>query len=307
VRPAAVPLAPFPFSFMVGLALLGTAALGVAAATVGGSLGGVVRGQADALVTDAFAAAPAAGGPPVPAAAYVVLDAGDDRPLAAVDADERRPVGSLTKLMTAHLALDAGDPDHEVIVPPLDLAGDESQVGLEPGTVETRATLIRAALVASANDAADALAVDLGGDEASFVDRMNAEAERLGLDGTHYANAEGMDARGQFSTAGDVATLADELMDDAAFRGVVDDPSVTVDGVTHATTNDLLGTYPGAEGVKTGHTDDAGWCLAASAVRDGRRVIVVVLGAPTEEARNASATTLLDWAFSTGSTPVAGG
>jgi serine-type D-Ala-D-Ala carboxypeptidase (penicillin-binding protein 5/6) len=281
-----VSLTPFPFLFMVGLALLATAAASVTA---------VVAVDATRGGTDLFATA--TGVPPVAAAAYVVLDADTGRPLAAVDADERRPVGSLAKLMTAHLALQAGEPDRSVTVPDLDVAGDESQVGLVPGSVERRATLIEATLVASANDAARTLAVDVGGDEARFVAMMNDEAAALGLDDTRYANPVGLDDPDQWSTALDVAGLADRLMDDAAFRAVVDDPSVSVDDRDHASTNDLLGVYTGADGIKTGHTDDAGWCIAASATRDGRRVIVVVLGAPTEEARDGAATTLLDWAF----------
>ena len=290
--PAPVTLAPFPFTFMVGLALLAMTAVGVAATVASTVAVDATRGS-----TDLFALAE--GVPPVTAAAYVVLDAGTGRPLAAVDADERRPVGSLVKLMTAHLALQAGEPGHRVTVPALDIAGDESQVGLVPGEVQRRDTLLAATLVASANDAARALAVDVGGDEAHFVEMMNAEADALGLDDTRYANPTGVDDRDQWSTAHDVAVLADGLMDDAAFRALVDDQGVTVDARDHAATNDLLGTYAGADGIKTGHTDEAGWCLAASATRDGRRLIVVVLGTPSEHARDTAATTLLDWGFGT--------
>lgn len=272
---------------MMGLALLSIGAV-VAGATVATD---ATRGE-----THLFATATAEGVPPVPAAAYVVLDAESGEPLAAVDAAERRPVGSLVKLMTARLALRAGAPDHPVTIPEMDVAGDESQVGLVPGEVEPRSTLIAATLVASANDAARALAVDLGGDEHRFVRMMNEEAAALGLADTRYSDPSGLGGD-QWSTAHDVATLADLLMDDPAFRDVVDDHDVTVGARTHVTTNDLLGVYAGVDGVKTGHTEDAGWCLAASAERDGRRVIVVVLGAPTEGARDSAVTSLLDWAF----------
>ena len=281
-------LGVFPFSLMVGLALLAMGAVSVAATVVVGAS----RGE-----THLFAGSPTEDVPTVAASAYLVLDAETGQALAAVDADEHRPVGSLVKLMTAHLVLEAGAPDDPVTVPALDVGGDESQIGLVPGEVQRRDTLVAATLVASANDAARALAVDVGGDEAAFVEMMNAEAEDLGLDDTHYTDPAGIEDEGQWSTAHDVAVLADRLMDDAGFRALVDDPSVTVDGLAHPATNDLLGSYSGADGVKTGHTGGAGWCIAASATRDGRRVIVVVLGAPTEEARDASATTLLDWAF----------
>jgi D-alanyl-D-alanine carboxypeptidase len=152
-------------------------------------------------------------------------------------------------------------------------------------------------LVASANDAADTLARDVAGSEPAFVRRMNREAADLGLAGTTYADAEGLDAPGQHSTARDVAVLARDLLADPTFRQVVRQPAVSIDGHRLDATNDLLGRYPGADGVKTGHTDGAGWCLAASATRDGRRVIAVVLGAPSAEARDTSAAALLDWAF----------
>jgi D-alanyl-D-alanine carboxypeptidase (penicillin-binding protein 5/6) len=287
-----VTLTAFPFVLMVGLAMiaLGTVTVAVTVAS------GATRAE-----TDLFAVAPTGTAPPVAAEAYVVLDAETGLPLAMVDADERRPVGSLAKLMTAHLALEAGGPDEGVTVPALDVAGDESQVGLVPGEVQRRDTLVAATLVASGNDAARTLAVDLAGDEARFVEMMNAEAAALGLDDTHYADPSGLDDEDQWSTARDVAVLADRLMDDPGFRSVVDDRSVTVDARELPATNDLLGSYLGADGVKTGHTEGAGWCIAASATREGRRVIVVVLGTPTEEARDAAATTLLDWAFGSAS------
>jgi D-alanyl-D-alanine carboxypeptidase (penicillin-binding protein 5/6) len=281
-------LAGFPFSLMVGLAMLAMGAVAFAGAVVTGA----TRGE-----TDLFVRPPSGSAPTVAAEAYLVLDAETGRPLAEVAADERRPVGSLAKLMTAHLALEAGVPDDPVTVPVLDVGEDESQIGLVPGEVERRDTLIAATLVASANDAARSLAVDIAGDEARFVEMMNDEAAELGLDDTHYADPAGLTDEGQWSTARDVGALADRLMDDPGFRAVVDETGVTVDGRTHAATNDLLGTYGGADGVKTGHTDAAGWCIAASATRDGHRVIVVVLGAPNEDARDAAATALLDWAF----------
>ena len=127
---------------------------------------------------------------------------------------------------------------------------------------------------------------------------MNAEAAAAGLDATRYANPAGLDHPAQHSSAADVVRLARGLMQDTAFRNIVAAESTTIDGSRLPTTNDLLGAYPGADGIKTGYTDEAGWCLAASATRDGRRVIVVVLGAPTEHARDDAARALLDYGFS---------
>jgi D-alanyl-D-alanine carboxypeptidase len=228
----------------------------------------------------------------------MVVDGGTGRPLASFNADQPRPVASLTKLMTARLVLDAGDLDHTVTVPRLQMAGDESQAGLRPGDHVSRAGLLEAMLVASAGDAARALAVDVAGDERSFVRMMNTEAAAAGLDATRYANPDGLDDPAQHSSAADVAHLARDLMQDSTFRGIVAAGSTRLDGSELRTTNDLLGAYQGADGIKTGHTDEAGWCLAASATRGDRRIVVVVLGAPTEEARDAAATALLDYGFS---------
>jgi D-alanyl-D-alanine carboxypeptidase (penicillin-binding protein 5/6) len=200
--------------------------------------------------------------------------------------------------MTARLVLDAGPLEDTATVPPLQIAGDESQAGLEPGDHVSRDELLQAMLVASANDAARTLAVDVAGNEHSFVRMMNAEAAAAGLDTTRYANPDGLDDPAQHSSAADVARLARDLMRDPVFRQIVAAESTTLNGSELPTTNDLLGAYPGADGIKTGHTDEAGWCLAASATRDGRSIVAVVLGAPTEQARDDAARALLDYGFS---------
>lgn len=244
--------------------------------------------------------------PPIAAAAYVVLDGDTGETLASYNADQPRPVASLTKLMTARLVLDAGSLEDTATVPPLQVGGDESQAGLEPGDRVSRDELLRAMLVASANDAAETLAVDVAGDEQSFVDMMNAEAAEAGLDATHYANPTGLDDPEQHSSAADVARLAGDLLQDPAFRSIVAAESTTLDGAELPATNDLLGAYQGADGVKTGHTDEAGWCIAASATRDGRSIVAVVLGAPTEQARDDAARALLDYGFQQTGTDVGG-
>ena len=234
--------------------------------------------------------------PQVDAAAYVVVD-GDGEVLAELAADESRAMGSITKLMTARVVMEAGNLDDTAGVLELDPASDESRIGLEPGTLYRRDVLLRAMLIVSASDAAHALAVDVAGSEEAFVERMNDEAADLGLDGTHFVSPVGLDDPDHYSTARDIAELSLLLMQDESFRSIVSRRDATLHGRTLPATNDLLGTYPGADGVKTGHTDDAGWCLAASALRDGERVFAVVLGSSTADGRTASATTLLDWAF----------
>jgi D-alanyl-D-alanine carboxypeptidase (penicillin-binding protein 5/6) len=152
-------------------------------------------------------------------------------------------------------------------------------------------------LKASANDAARLLAFDIAGSEAAYAELMNAEAAELGLANTHAVNVTGLDADGQYSSANDMTSLGARLMGDITFQVTVRDDAAELNGQAYPNTNDLLGVYPGADGIKTGHTTDAGWCLLASAIRDGRRIVVAVLGAPTEDARDAAATALLDWGF----------
>jgi serine-type D-Ala-D-Ala carboxypeptidase (penicillin-binding protein 5/6) len=236
--------------------------------------------------------------PPIAAAAYVVVDGDTGEPLASFNADQPRPVASLGKLMTARLVLDAGQLEHTATVPPLHITANESHAGLEPGDHATRAQLLQAMLVASAGDAARTLAVDVAGSERRFVEMMNAEAATAGLDATRYANSYGLDDPAQHSSAADVARLAHDLMRDPVFRRMVAADSTTIDGTELPTTNDLLGAYPGANGIKTGHTDQAGWCIAASATRNGHSITAVVLGAPTEQARDDAARALLDYGFS---------
>lgn len=238
--------------------------------------------------------------PDVDAHAFAVHDSDMDRLLLASNADERVAVGSLMKLLNAYVAYEAGAPDRTVIAPHgIGGDADESVIGILPGQAMTRAALIRAMLVVSANDAARLLAVDIAGAEAAYAARMNEAAARLGLTDTRAVNASGLDAEGQVSSARDLIRLAEILWERPEFRRTVGERTVRFGGHVFLNTNDLLGTYPGADGIKTGHTSDAGWCLLASATRAGRRVVVAVLGAPSEEARDEAATALLDWAFAT--------
>jgi D-alanyl-D-alanine carboxypeptidase len=237
-------------------------------------------------------------GPDVGVPAYLVFDGSTQRVLAARNADERRPVGSVVKLMTAHVVIEAGNPGRRVSVPPIRLEKDETSIELRQGEVQRRDVLTRAMLITSAGDAASALAVDVAGSQPRFVERMNAAAREMGLDNTAFRNPRGLDAKGQYSSARDVTDLAFTLMQNADVRAAVARPAARLHGRAFAATNDLLGTYRGADGVKTGHTDEAGWCIVASAHRGNRRVYVAVLGAPTREARAKAVRRLFDLAFS---------
>ena len=259
----------------------------------------------DAPTTVAATLAPAAVGdipiaadaPAVNATAYAVYDSTNGRWLAGNQADAPLPVGSIMKLLTSYVVMQAGDPTKVVTVPKLEVDVDESSIGLYQGEQLPRDVLFRAMIIVSANDAARTLALDIGGTTEGFVAMMNAAAAQLGLTNTVAANPIGLDAPGAHSSARDVIDVAAMLMQDQTFREAVAKPVARLHGQTFASTNKLLTTYDGADGIKTGHTTDAGYCLVASATRDGRRIIVAVLGAPSEDQRFADAAALLDWGF----------
>lgn len=235
--------------------------------------------------------------PTVDAVSYAVYDLTTGAWLAESNADEARPVGSLMKLLTAHVVMAAGEPDKVVTVPLLQTDPMESQIGLYAGEQLPRDVLLRAMLIVSANDAARVLARDIAGSEEAFVQLMNVAAADLGLTATRAANPTGLDADGATSSARDVVTLGALLMEDPEFRTTVARRDARLHGMTFPATNDLLSSYEGADGIKTGTTTAAGWCLLGSATRDGRTVMVAVIGSSGNPARIAAATSLLDWAF----------
>ena len=248
------------------------------------------------IVEDGAIAAPS-----VDASAYAVFDTEASMMLATTNADARLSVGSLMKLLNAVVAYDAGQQDKDIVAPDgLAASEGESVIGIGAGQVVSRSLLIRAMLKVSANDAARLLAIDIAGSEDAYATMMNDAAASLGLTNTHAVNASGLDAEGQFSSARDLITLATVLSANADFRQTVMETTAQFNGQTIPNTNDLLMTYPGADGIKTGHTSNAGYCLLASATRQGRHVIVAVLGAPTDDAHDQAAATLLDWAFTQG-------
>jgi serine-type D-Ala-D-Ala carboxypeptidase (penicillin-binding protein 5/6) len=243
-------------------------------------------------------ASPALAGPPrVDARAWIVQNATTGEVLGSYHARRPLPIASITKLMTVRIALQRlrlGD-----VVTVRSTAADvgESSIHLRAGERLTVRDLLKGSLIQSANDAADALADSTtGGDEKRFVALMNAEARRLGLRDTHYVRPDGLDAPGHVSSARDVLRLARIEMHDRAVRAIVRERSDTIAGgrVLH-TWNDLLGSFPGLIGVKTGHTGAAGWCEVAAARRPGLTVYAVILGSPSRAQRNADLASLLDW------------
>jgi len=228
----------------------------------------------------------------------IVGNGANGRILYAERPQQERAMASITKMMTALLVLEHASPNEIVTVPKVATTIGESSVGLRAGERLTVRELLTALLVYSANDAAYALAAHVGdGDVGRFVAMMNAEAKKLGLRHTHYARPDGLDAPGHYSSAGDVFKLARIVMRKPLYEQLVTIRSTTVDGRPITNRNDLLFTYPGTIGVKTGHTDDAGWSEVAAARRDGVTIYAVLLGGPSRVQRNADLARLLDWGF----------
>lgn len=235
------------------------------------------------LVPAGLAAEPARDAYPGLAGAYLVQV--DGKTLWARNADRHLPPASLTKIMMALLVLEDGRLDEVVTVRPEAAAQRGTRMGLRAGDRMRVADLLRAALIASANDACHALAQWSAGSAAGFVARMNAKARALGLSATHFVNPCGFDAPRHLASANDLARLSERALQMPMFAQIVaqDRASArTIDGARTfevRTTNALLGRLPGARGVKSGYTARAGKCLVALAERNGVRVLLVMLDA----------------------------
>lgn len=237
--------------------------------------------------------------PAITASTAVVMDGDTGRVLYDLHAHEAMPPASTTKIMTAILALEQLPDLSRIVVSDIDaqtLVGS-SVMGLRPGVPISLKGLLYGLMLPSGNDAAIELAEAVDGNDAAFVQRMNSMARALGLENTHFANPHGLDAPDHYMSAYDLARLADFAMANPEFARIVGTrdyhlaPPYNYDLKNG---NTMLGTYPGADGVKIGWTDAAGWTLVASATRNGHRVFAVVLHSAD---RNADASALLDWAF----------
>jgi D-alanyl-D-alanine carboxypeptidase len=235
------------------------------------------------------------------AKSFVAIDASTGRVLAARGATTRRPIASLTKVMTALTVIERGNLGGRVIVTPAATNVEPYREGLVAGRAYTRETLLWSALLASSNDSATALAIDAGGGSLpGFYALANAKAKALGMTSTTYASASGLDDVRNLSTAMDQAVLARAALQNPTFAKVVSTrthwtkwaaPTRAKLWVNH---NKMLGTTPGTYGVKTGWTTRAGGCLIVAVRRGDRSVIGVVLASPSIWSDMAA---LLDAAF----------
>ena len=241
----------------------------------------------------------------------VIMEASGGQVLLEKNADEKKPPASVTKVMTLLLIFDAlADgtitPDTEVTTSEYAASMGGSQVFLEAGEKQTVDTMIKCIAVASANDACVAMAEKIAGSEPAFVEKMNQRSAGLGMTNTHFVNCNGLDTEGHYSTAYDIALMSRELT--VNYPEIFDYTSIWMEDITHHTargdtsftlnnTNHLIKQYPYATGLKTGFTSTAGFCLSATASKDGMDFIAVVLNAPSSKERMADIETLFEWGF----------
>lgn len=232
----------------------------------------------------------------VRATAGILVDSASGSVLWGHEAHRPLPIASLTKLMTALVGLpDPARLDRAFAVTPAMTSVPGYTISLHAGEVVTPRKMLAAALIASANDAANALAVHAAGSLPKFVARMNAEAGRLGLSDTHYSNPSGIFDHGNHSSAWDVADLSRDVLDRPLLRRLVGRRAYQSGNDLFVSRNRLLWSYQGAIGVKTGSTTAAGNCLAVAATRHGRTLVAVLLHVRGDEFK--AAAKLLDWGF----------
>ncbi len=241
--------------------------------------------------------------PSIPAKAHLLMDFHSGRILAGENIDTRVEPASITKLMTAYIiygALKRGDlsPDTLVTISEKAWRMQGSKMFVRVGNQVKVDDLLKGMIIQSGNDATVALAEHIAGSEEAFVGMMNHEAQRLGMTGTHFANSTGWPDPNHYSTARDIATLMQALIRDYPEYYVRErEKEFTWNGIRQFNRNRLLWRDPSVDGGKTGHTESAGYCLVASAERDGMRLISVVLGAPSEQTRIEASQALLNYGY----------
>lgn len=238
------------------------------------------------------------------AKSYVLMERETGRVLAAGHETEETAPASITKIMSLLLVMEALDGGklrltQEVTCSEHAASMGGSQIWLEPGETMTVDDLLKAVAVGSANDATVALAEEVAGSEENFVTQMNKTAEALGMKNTRFVNCSGLDGEGQVTSALDVALMSRELLkhDEIKTYSTVWMDTLRNGATQLVNTNKLVRFYDGATGLKTGTTDRAGCCLAATAERGGMELIAVVMGCPTSNDRFASAKALLNYGF----------
>src|SRR5215470_15632907 len=256
---------------------------------------------APAAATRATAPVPAP--PAVTARSWILMDHFSGRVLAQQRADERQEPASLTKLMTAYVVFAALTDGRLKLTDMATISehawrAEGSRTFVQVGTRIPVDTLLKGMIVQSGNDATIALAEQVGGTEPAFAQMMNEYARRLGLTSTHYVNSDGLPSPEHYTTGRDVATLANALIRDfPQYYPLFSVREFMWNNIRQGNRNGLLGKDPSVDGLKTGHTDSAGYCLATSASRNGMRLVSVVLGAPSIKAREEASAALLGYGY----------
>lgn len=241
--------------------------------------------------------------PTLPVNAWLTLDVNSGQIIAAQNADELVEPASLTKLMSAYLVFDALENnrltlDQTVHVSELAWKTEGSRMFIKPNTQVSIDDLLQGMIVQSGNDATVALAEAVAGSEGAFVALMNDEAARQGLDNTHFENSSGLPGDTHLTTARDLAMLSRNLIESfPQYLHYYSQKEYTYNDIKQNNRNRLLWTDSTVDGLKTGHTKSAGYCLVTTAMRDGRRVISVVVGASSDAARSENSLKLLNWSF----------
>ena len=256
-------------------------------------------------------AADTKGGPKIKAKAAVLIDSATGKVIYALNADKKLPPASVTKVMTMLLAMEAVDSakitlEDEVTISDNAASMGGSQMYMEPGETHTVAQLLEGVAMVSANDGCVALAEYIAGSTDIFVEKMNKKAQELGMKNTNFVNTNGLPVKEHYTSAYDIALMSKELIKHKEIRKWCTKWQDTIKvglpgketefGLTN--TNKMIKTYNGANGIKTGFTQEAGYCLSASATRGNTTLIAVVLGAKTSKERNAQVAKLLDYGFS---------
>ena len=248
-------------------------------------------------------------GPPIPAApklqasGYLLVDATNGEILVEHNAEEPLPPASLTKMMTAYIAereITEGriSFDDQVPVSVKAWKTGGSRMFIREGTEVRLEDLLRGIIIQSGNDASVAVAEYIAGSEDVFADVMNQTAISLGMTNTQFKNATGLPQEGHYTTAKDLSILAARIIQDFPDTyPIYEEKNFTYNGIKQANRNSLLFRDPTVDGLKTGHTEEAGYCLVASAERDGFRLISVVMGTASEKAREQETTRLLQYGF----------
>ncbi|MEX1032268.1 MAG: D-alanyl-D-alanine carboxypeptidase family protein [Cellvibrionaceae bacterium] len=241
--------------------------------------------------------------PQLGATGYLLMDANTGKVLVERNTDKSLPPASLTKMMTSYIVsgeVARGNLSEDALVNISVKAWRKggSKMFIREGTQVSVEDLLRGVIVQSGNDASIALAEHVAGSEDAFADLMNQQAALLGMSGTHYRNSTGWPAEGHVTTVRDLATLARALIRDyPEHYKMYAEKYFTYNGINQPNRNKLLFRDPSVDGIKTGHTEEAGYCLVSSAVKDGMRLIAVVMGARSEDSRAAESQKLLTYGF----------